>query len=107
MDKDPNPFRGCLLGLAVGDAVGAYTWMALSAFIGIVIGVLIPTSLRMSANTQGMPVLDALTLSRFEVAAFFSFFLSILGTMIGAWVGGRNLIPRKLEKQALKKKAIE
>ena len=22
MDKDPNRFRGCLLGLAVGDAIG-------------------------------------------------------------------------------------
>jgi len=63
-----------------------------------VIGILIPTSLRMSANTQGMPVLDALTLSRFEVAVFFSFFLSVLGTMVGAWVSGRNFIPRKLEK---------
>ena len=85
-------------GTTGGVSFGAYTGMGAGAFIGGVIGILIPTSLRMSANTQGMPVLDALTLSRFEVAVFFSFFLSVLGTMTGAWVGGRNLIPRKLEK---------
>jgi len=73
-------------GTTGGVAFGAYTGMGTGAFIGGVIGILIPTSLRMSANTQGMPVLDALTLSRFEVAVFFSFFLSIVGTMIGAWV---------------------
>jgi hypothetical protein len=72
----------------------------LGAVLGIVIGILIPTSLRMSANTQGMPVLDALTLSRFETAVFFCFFLSILGTAVGAWVSGRNFIPRKLEKSS-------
>ena len=85
-------------GTTGGVAIGAYTGMALGAFIGGVIGILIPTSLRMSANTQGMPVLDALTLSRFEVAVFFSFFLSVLGTAVGAFVSGRNFIPRKLEK---------
>jgi len=85
-------------GTTGGVAFGAYTGMGTGAFIGGVIGILIPTSLRMSANTQGMPVLDALTLSRFEVAVFFSFFLSALGTMVGAWVSGRNFIPRKLDK---------
>ena len=43
-----------------------------------------------------MPVLDALVIGRFETIVLFSFLLCVLGTMVGAWVSGRNLIPRKL-----------
>lgn len=86
-------------GTTGGVSFGAYAGMGLGALIGGVIGMLIPTSLRMSANTQDLPVLDALTLSRFEVMVFFGFFLCILGTLVGAWVSGRNFIPRKIEKQ--------
>jgi hypothetical protein len=65
----------------------------------MIIGALIPTSLRMSANTQGLPVLDALTMGRFETAILTSFLLSILGTVVGAWIGGRNLVPRDLKER--------
>ncbi|HSL31131.1 MAG TPA: hypothetical protein VK900_18160 [Anaerolineales bacterium] len=85
-------------GTTGGVSVGAYTGMALGGVLGMLIGALIPTSVRMSANTQGMPVLDALTLGRFETAMLTSFLLSILGTIVGAWVGGRNLVPRNLKK---------
>lgn len=86
-------------GTTGGVSVGAYTGMALGGVLGMVIGALIPTSLRMSANTQGMPVLDALMLGRFETAMLASFLLSILGTIVGAWVGGKNLVPRKLKAE--------
>ena len=73
-------------------AMGAVT----GAVFGMMIGALIPASVRMSANTEGMPVLDALVMGRFETAVLFSFLLSILATMVGAWVGGKNLVPRNL-----------
>lgn len=83
-------------GTTGGVSVGAYTGMAFGAVFGMIIGALVPTSLRMSANTHGMPVLDALVMGRFETAILASFLLSILGTMVGAWIGGKNLIPRNL-----------
>jgi hypothetical protein len=86
-------------GTTGGVSVGAYTGMGLGAVLGMLIGVLIPDSLRLSANTQGMPVLDALMLGRFETAMLTSFLLSIAGTIVGGWVGGRNLVPRELKKQ--------
>ncbi|HSL44057.1 MAG TPA: hypothetical protein VK897_11540 [Anaerolineales bacterium] len=84
-------------GTTGGVSIGAYTGMVLGGVLGMVLGVLIPTSLRMSANTEGMPVLDALMLGRFETAILSSFLLSILGTIVGAWIGGRNLVPRNLK----------
>jgi len=85
-------------GTTGGVSVGAYTGMGFGAVLGMIIGVLIPTSLRMSANTQGMPVLDALIMGRFETAILTSFLLSILGTIVGGWVGGKNLVPRDLKQ---------
>ena len=73
--------------------------MGLGAILGMIIGVLIPTSLRMSANTQGLPVLNALALGRFETGILTSFLLSILGMIVGGWVGGRNLVSRNLKNK--------
>lgn len=73
--------------------------MAVGAIFGMIIGALIPTSLRMSANTHGMPVLDSLMLGRFETAILTSFLLSVLATIVGGWIGGRNLIRRDLRKE--------
>lgn len=85
-------------GTTGGVSVGAYTGMAFGAVFGTILGALMPPSLRMGANTQGLPVLDALIMGRFETAILASFLLSILGTMVGAWVGGKNLVPRNLKK---------
>jgi len=63
--------------------------------LGGFLGVLIPESVRMSANTQQSPMLDALTAGRFETAVLVSFLLCVLGTAVGAWVAGRNFVPRK------------
>jgi hypothetical protein len=61
----------------------------------MVLGLLVPDSVRMAANTQQTPVLDALTASRFETAVLICFLLSVLGTAVGAWVAGLNFIPRE------------
>lgn len=82
-------------GTTGGVSIGAYTGMAFGAVFGIIVGALIPESVRMSANTQQSPMLDALTATGFETAVLFSFLLSVLGTAVGAWVAGRNFIPRK------------
>jgi hypothetical protein len=63
----------------------------------MVLGALIPTSLRMRAHTEGLPVLDALTEGRFATAILSGFLLSILATIVGVWIGGKNYIPRNLK----------
>ncbi len=78
-------------GRTGGPAIGAYTGMGLGAILGAVVGLLIPNSIRMSANTLETPVLNALVSSRFETAALFFFLLCVLGTIVGVWVGGKNL----------------
>jgi hypothetical protein len=86
-------------GTTGGIGVGYFTGMIFGGVFGMILGALIPTSLRMSANTEGVPVLDVLVMGRFETAMLISFLLSILGTMVGTWVGGRNLIPRNLKER--------
>ena len=86
-------------GTTGGIGVGYFTGMVFGGFFGMILGALIPTSLRMSAHTQGLPVLDALASGRFETAMLTGFLLSILGTMVGTWVGGKNLIPRNLKER--------
>ena len=86
-------------GTTGGIGVGYFTGMVCGGLFGIVLGALIPTSLRMRAGTEGVPVLDALVMGRFETAMLTGFLLSILGTMVGTWVGGRNLIPRNLRER--------
>jgi hypothetical protein len=65
----------------------------------MILGALIPTSLRMRAHTDGLPVLDALALGRFETAILFGFLVSILDTIVGVWIGGKNSDPRNLKRQ--------
>jgi hypothetical protein len=83
-------------GTTGGIGVGYFTGMVFGGVFGMFLGVLIPPSLRMSASTEGIPVLDALVMGRFETAMLASFLFSILATMVGAWVGGKNLVPRNL-----------
>lgn len=86
-------------GTTGGIGVGYFTGMGFGAIFGMILGALTPASLRMSAHTEGLPVLDALILGRFETAMLTGFLLSILGTMVGTWVGGKNLIPRNLKER--------
>ena len=86
-------------GTRGGIGVGYFTGMLFGGVFGMIIGALIPTSLRMSIHTEGLPMLDALMRSRFETAMLVGFLLSILGTMVGTWVGGKNLIPRNLKER--------
>ena len=86
-------------GTTGGIGVGYFTGMLFGGVFGMILGALIPASLRMSANTEGMPMLDALMMGRFETAILASFLLSILATMVGAWIGGNNLVPRNLKER--------
>jgi len=86
-------------GTTGGIGVGYFTGMLFGGVFGMTLGALIPTSLRMSAHTEGLPVLDAFMLGRFETAILFSFLLSILATIVGIWIGGKNLVPRNLKER--------
>jgi len=44
-------------------------------------------------------MLDALMKGRFETATLIGFLLSILGSIVGTWVGGNNLVPRNLKER--------
>jgi hypothetical protein len=86
-------------GTSGGIGVGYFTGMLFGGVFGMLIGALIPTSLWMSIHTEGLPMLDALMRGRFETAMLLGFLLSILGTIVGTWVGGKNLVPRNLKER--------
>jgi hypothetical protein len=86
-------------GTTGGIGVGYFTGMLFGGVFGMILGALIPTSWRMSAHTEGLPVLDAFMLGRFETAILFSFLLSILATIVGIWISGKNLVPRNLKER--------
>jgi hypothetical protein len=84
-------------GTTGGVGVGYYTGMLFGGALGLALGALIPPSWRMDAHTEGLPVLDALAMGRFETAVMMGFFLSILATIVGVWIGGRNSVPRNVK----------
>lgn len=86
-------------GTTGGIGVGYFTGMLFGGVFGMIIGALIPTSWRVNAHTEGLPMLDALVMGRFETAILFGFLLSILATIVGIWIGGKNLIPRNLKER--------
>lgn len=86
-------------GTTGGVGAGYFTGLLFGGAFGLLIGALIPTSLRMRAQTEGMPVLDALVMGRFETAILIGFALSVLATIVGVWIGGRNLVPRDLKNE--------
>jgi len=88
-----------IAGTTGGIGVGLYTGMLFGGFLGMILGALIPTSLRVSAHTEALPMLDALTMGRFETSMLTGFLLSILGTIVGVWIGGKNEVPRNLKER--------
>jgi hypothetical protein len=78
-------------GSTGGIGVGYFTGMIFGGVFGMILGALIPASLRMRAHTEGLPLLDALTMGSFHTAVLASFLLSILATIVGVWIGGKNL----------------
>ena len=86
-------------GTTGGIGVGYFTGMISGGIFGILLGALTPASLRMSVRAEGSPVLDALMSGPFDTAMFIGFLLSILGAMVGTWVGGKNLVPRNLKER--------
>ena len=86
-------------GRTGGVGVGYFTGMVFGGMFGMVLGALIPTSVRMRAHTEGLPLLDAFATGRFETAILLGFLLSILDTIVGAWIGGKNQDPRNLKNE--------
>lgn len=84
-------------GRTGGVSTGAYTGMLFGAAFGGVLGLFIPDSFRASVASLHILVLDVLMRGRFETAVLLSFLLTLLATMVGAWVGGRNLQSRNLK----------
>ncbi len=91
-------FTGALVvrtaGSTGGVSTGAYTGMAFGALIGGIAGIFIPASFRASVAAFDILLLKVLTQGWFETAVLLSFLVSILCTIVGAWVSGRNFIPR-------------
>jgi hypothetical protein len=79
-----------IAGRTGGVSTGAYTGMVFGAVLGGILGIFIPNSFRASVASLHILVLDVLTQDRFQTAVLLSFQISILGTMVGAWVSGRN-----------------
>jgi hypothetical protein len=88
-----------LAGTDGGIGVGYFIGMVFGGVYGVILGALIPPSLRSMAHAEGLPVLDALMMGRFETAMLSGFLLSILATIVGTWVGQENLVPRDLENK--------
>jgi hypothetical protein len=86
-------------GTTGGVGVGYYTGAIFGGVFGILLGVLIPTAWRINAHTEGLPVLDALAMGRFETAMLAGFLFSTLATIVGVWIGGRNYVPRNLKER--------
>lgn len=88
-----------IAGTTGGIGVGFYVGMVFGGILGTTLGALIPTSLLVSAHTEGLPMLDALSMGRFETAMLTGFLLSTLATIVGVWVSGKNEIPRNLKER--------
>ena len=86
-------------GTTGGIGVGYFTGMIFGGAFGIFLGTLIPTSLLMSAHTEGVPILDSLIMGHFQTAVMLGFMLSILDTIVGVWIAGKNQIPRNMKER--------
>lgn len=85
-----------MAGTTGGIGVGYFTGMVFGAVLGMILGLLIPESLWMRVQTATLPMLDGLIISRFEAVFHISFLFSVLATVVGVWVAGKNLLPTRL-----------
>lgn len=85
-----------IAGTTGGIGVGYFIGMVFGGVLGLILGALVPPSLWTSAQTEAVPVLGALMRGRFETAISTSFLLSVLATIVGAWIAGNNLVSRNL-----------
>ena len=85
-----------IAGTTGGIGVGYFTGMIFGGVFGMTLGALLPASLRERAQTDGLPLLDALMMGNFETAILAGFVLSILATIVGVWTSGKNLVEEKV-----------
>jgi hypothetical protein len=85
-------------GVSGGVSTGAYTGMLFGAILGGILGIFIPDAFRASVASLDKLVLTVITQGRFETTVLLSFLVSITATMVGSFIGGRNLKPRDLSK---------
>jgi hypothetical protein len=83
-----------------GVSSGAYTGMVFGALLGGVLGIFIPDSFRTGIADLNILLLQVLTQGRFETAVLLSFLNTLIATMVGSWIGGRNLIKRNLKNNS-------
>ncbi|MDP1546751.1 MAG: hypothetical protein Q8L87_12070 [Anaerolineales bacterium] len=83
-------------GTTGGVSTGAYTGMLFGALLGV-LGIFIPEAFRASVLALDILILNVIMQGRFEMVALLMFLLSIIGTAVGAWVGGRILKSRNLD----------
>ena len=86
-------------GTTGGVGTGYYTGMIFGGIFGILLGALLPASWRMSAHTEGLPVLDALMMGPFQTSILMGFVFSVLDTIVGVWIGGKNFVARTFQKE--------
>jgi hypothetical protein len=79
--------------IAGTTGVGYFAGMIFGALFGMILGTLIPASVWADVYRSGLPFVEGLMVSRFETVIHISFLFSILATIVGVWVAGRNLIP--------------
>lgn len=83
-------------GTTGGVSIGAYTGMFFGASFGFILGIFIPESFRNDVLALDVLIMNVIMQGRFEMVVLLSFLLAIIGTIVGAWVGGRNLQARQL-----------
>lgn len=82
-----------------GVSYGAYAGMLAGAILGGIFGALIPDSFRAYVISLDNLLLSVLAEGRFAIGVLMSFLVALVGTMVGSWVAGRNLIPRDVKKK--------
>jgi hypothetical protein len=87
---------GWTAGTSGGVSIGAYTGMLSGGVLGLILGIVIPASFRAEVASLNILILQVMTQGAFETDVLLGFLLSIIGTAVGAWAGGKNLKAREL-----------
>ena len=87
-------------GATGGVSIGAYTGMGTGALLGGLCGAFTTGLAQQSQLIRQTTVLDALSQGPFEAAMLGGFLVAVLGTAVGAWLGGHNFRARTVDRAA-------